>query len=224
MTVRTARDVRESADDPGIAAVAILRVAANVADAETVTIGDDVYEFDRADDGVVAGNIAVTAHSDDTPANATDALIAAINAEGTENVLAIDIGANEILLVTADAPGGNPAAGVGTGIALAETMSGGSNAWDTAALRGGRAAGLQSSSQDARVPNATEVALGNMHFIFPFTLEGAIAIVRITATGIEKPWDGAMSVSGKRLTLDNSGSGGFDWAATDTVYVFAWGA
>lgn len=200
------------AGDGGKKAVGILRVAANVADTETVTIGSDVYEFDRSDDGVTAGRIAVTAHSDDTPANATDALIAKINSDGTEPVTAVDIGDNEIL-VYADAVGA-------TTTALAETMAGTNNAWDTAALRGGADPALKRYVVDSRVPNAQEVALGNLHIVLPFTPTYVDVLVTVTSTGASKAWDGVTTIESGRVELDNSGS--TDWAATDTVRFIAY--
>lgn len=202
----------------GVAPIAVLRLASNVADTETVTIGADVYEFDRAANGVTAGRIAVTAHSDDTPANASTALANKINASGTELVKAVRISANEILIYAADAVGGDPDGSTAT-TALAETMAGANNAWDTAALRGGQDADYRAAASASRVPNATEVALGNMHFVFPFTVATAVAEVRVTAGGTPKGWVGGVTISGNRVTLDNAGA--TDWAATDTVTVIA---
>lgn len=201
----------------GVAHVATLRVAANVADEETVTIGADVYEFDRADDGVTAGRIAVTTHVDDTPANATNALITAINASGTEHVVAVDISANEIAVFTADEPGGNiqPSA---TTIAVSETLDGTDNTWDAANIDGGDQFGSP-LAMVSRVPTATEVALGNMHFGFPFTVGHVIAQVRVTASGAAKAWDGDIIATGRRVVINNDGA--TDWAATDTVTVIA---
>lgn len=205
--------------DYGTAGVAVLRVAANGADEETVTIGADVYELDRADDGVTAGRIAVTAQSDDTPAEVTDALVAAINASGTENVVAQGFSDNEVIVFTADYPGGNITPS-DTTLATAETLDGTNNVWSTSTngLLGGSRTGLIPAS--SRVPNATEVALGNMHFGFGFAVGGAIAQVVVTASGAAKAWDGDILISGRRVTINNDGD--VDFAATDTVRVIAW--
>lgn len=205
-----------AAINPGVAAFAVLRVENDGADEETVTIGNDVYELDRADDGVTAGRIAVTTQSDDTPAEVTDALIAAINTSGTEPVLAIDIDANEVLVVAADGVGGNPVAS-DTTLAVAETLGGVDNEWDTAALRGGVAPEAERNLVViARAPDATEVGTGNFHVVVPFTPLYTIVEVKDT-NGDRKAWDGATSITGQRVTLDNSGS--TDWAATDEVTV-----
>jgi hypothetical protein len=197
---------------PGLQrAVNVLRVAANVADTETVVIGQDTYEFDRAANGVTAGRIAVTAHADDTPTNATDALIAKINTSGTERVTAVDIGNNEILLVATD---------VGAiVIPCTETMAGTNNAYAANAMYGG--SGIANTRQETapRFPTTQEVNLGNLHFYFDFTVKQAIPSVIVTSTGTVKKWDGNYTITGPRVTLDNTGS--TDWATTDTVTVTA---
>lgn len=197
---------------PGAPAYAVLRIADNVADEETVSIGADVYEFDRAADGVVnAGAIAVSGHADNTPANATDALIAAINASGTEAVTAVDISDNQVLIV-ADAVGVNT-------MALAETMAGVNNEWDTAALRGGAAAAIKRQLTITRVPNATEVALGCVLIPLDFTPATAIVQVRETATGTPVAWDGNVLLRTAEQRVDLINAGSTDFAATDTITV-----
>lgn len=202
-----------AAYDPGRRAINVLRIASNVADEETVTIGSVTYEFDRAGDGVAtAGAVPVTGHADDTPANATDALIAAINANGGEPVSAIDISDNEVLIVV-DQPGN-------TQIACSDTLAGANNGWAAAATYGGRDPGARRVSLQQRVPNSTEVALGNMHFLFDFQPSMVLVLVAPTDTpGKLTAWDGAVSISGNRVTVDNSGV--TDWAGTDTVTVIA---
>jgi hypothetical protein len=200
--------------EKGVHAVNVLRVAANVADAQTVTIGSNVYEFDRAENGVTAGRIAVTGHADDTPANATNALIAAINASGTEPVTAIDIGANEILLKV-DGPGP-------VEITCAETLAGTNNELAYTKTYGGAVAGGLQLAKSSRVPDATEVALGNLHFVFAFTPVFVSVHVYTTSTGAAIAWDGVATIGASGLvTLDNSGS--VDWATTTTVSVLAVG-
>jgi hypothetical protein len=201
-----------SSKTPGARAVNVLRVASNVADTETVTIGADVYEFDRAADGVTAGRIAVTGHADDTPAAATDALIAKINASGTEAVTAVDISANEILIV-ANKPGA-------VVLACTETLGGANNAWAAAAMYGGAVPGPKKRQLLVRVPTAVEVAVGNLHFEFDFTPTKVKVDVRITATpGIAVAWDGAITITGGKVTLGNGGS--VDWSASHDVWVEA---
>jgi hypothetical protein len=198
---------------PGKVAVGIIYVPANVADPETVTIGADIYEFDRADDGADAGGtILVTAHSDDTPANATDALIAAINASGTEAITAIDISDNEILLV-ADAVGA-------VVIALAEAMAGVGNVVDSAAMREGAVAGFKDVAFVTRVPNATEVTLDQLHIPLDFVPATVIVQLRVTSTGALVAWDGDVLITGggnPYITINNDGS--VDFTASHTFHV-----
>lgn len=194
--------------DLGCLDVNVLRVASNVADTQIVTIGSQIYEFDRSADGAVAGRIAVVGHADDTPDNALTALAATINADSLSEVTAQKISANE-LLVFSKTPG--PKA-----ISCTETLAGANNAWANATTFGGRLAGEKVYSRIRRVPNATEVALGTMHFVFDFTPVLDSVRVVVTATpGIALAWDGAVTISGNRLTIDNTGT--VDWAATHTI-------
>lgn len=198
--------------DPGRMAVNVLRIAANVADTETVTIGADVYEFDT-DSTVTPGNIPVDVSGSVLPADATDALIAAINTSGTEDVTAVDISDNEILL-HGDTVGD-------VTLACAETMAGVNNEWAAAAMFGGADQTTRRCSVQRRVPTATEVALGQMHFMFDFTPAFVQALVAPTATpGALAAWDGGVTISGGRMTVDNAGA--VDWAVTDDVVVLAW--
>lgn len=200
---------------PGQRAMAILYVPANVADAQTVTIGTDVYEFDRAANGVVAGRIPVTGHADDTPANATNALIAAINASGTMPVTAIDGGATEVIVVH-NLAGEFP-------ITLAETLAGAANVWSVAALAGGERPRIGKMQFCKRVPTATEVTLGVMRFAYDFEPLSCQVRVHVTATGVQKLWDGNADIDATNMMISLDNGGGTDWAATDTVSVIAIG-
>lgn len=197
----------------GQRAINVLRMASNGADTETVTIGADVYELDRAANGVTAGRIAVTGHADDTPTNVLTALETRINAKvGVEKVTAVKISANE-LLVIADEPGA-------VVLACAETLGGANNLWVNATMYGGRVVSGRKNSAQVRVPKAEEVTLGNMHFMFDFTPTVVIVLVAPTATpGAYKIWAGVATISGGRVTIDNAGA--VDWAATDNVTVLA---
>lgn len=195
--------------DPGRLSLNILRVASNVANTETVTIGEDVYEFYN-DAGPTAGRIGVDVTGDLTPTNATTKLVAAINASGTERVTAKKISNNEVLIFQDEA--GLPV------LACAETLGGANNAWAAANTYGGRADGPRRISVQKRVPLAVEVALGNMHFQFDFPPKTVFIDVSVTATpGLAKDWLGTYSIDGNLLTVNNGG--GTDWAATDTLTV-----
>jgi hypothetical protein len=199
----------DSSIDPGQCAMNVLRLASNVANTETVLIGDDTYEFSN-DGAVTAGRILVDVTGDLTPSNASTKLVAAINASGTEDVYAYRISANEVLIVS-------KAVGA-VALACSETLGGTDNAWAAATMYGGKAGGPRRHNMQSRVPLAHEVALGNMHFKFDFLPQNVIVFVAPTATpGAWKLWDGTPTITDNRVTIGNGGS--VDWAATDTVYV-----
>lgn len=174
---------------------------------ETFTAGGNI--FDAGTFGTEVAGVDATA------GESSDAFVAAVNASGTEDISAIDIAADEVLLVA-------DAVGVVT-TAIAETMATVDNTVDSAAMRGGGAAAGIQMAKDARVPNAQEVLLGNMHFSFDFVPNNVQVQVRVTADGTLTAWNGAMTItaggSGAVVELDNSG--GTDWAATSTVYILA---
>ncbi len=187
----------------------VLRLASNVADGETVTIGNEVYEIDN-NAAVTAGNILVDCSGGLTPTLAGAALVATINAKTQQGITAKAISANEILIATR--------VGIaGRAIVCAETLAGANNAWAAAAMYGGSDVfkGVQLQS---RAVNATEVALAAMRFAFPFTPVAALVQVR-TAAGAPKAWGGTTTLTGDRVDLANTGS--TDLAATDVVTVFA---
>jgi hypothetical protein len=123
------------------------------------------------------------------------------------------IGANEVLVV-------HNALGINA-LACTETLGGSNNAWASATMYGGAVVTepLKLQRLMSRAPLSTEVTMENMHFYFPFSPVHAIALVRVTSGGAAKAWDGALTITGNRVTLDNSGS--TDWATTDTVTVLA---
>src|ERR1041385_679979 len=209
--MRTIKDVKDNLKPRR--AMNVLRVASNVADGETITIGGEIYEIDTAaaPGAVTAGNIRVDCNAGVTPTIASASIVAAISANTRLGLTAVAISVSEILVFT-----NNDNAPIG--LPCAETLAGANNAWATAAFYGGEASGLRGQRAAQRAPNAQEVAIGNMHFVFPFTVAAALVQVR-TSTGAAKVWDGLLTTSGGRVTLDNSGA--TDWAATDTVVVLA---
>ena len=92
-----------SAPVNGVAATGTLTFSDSVSDTETVTIGDDVYEFDT-DASVTAGNILVDVSGGATASDAVTALVAAITASDTQGVGAAD-GAGDTVVLTADTKG-----------------------------------------------------------------------------------------------------------------------
>ncbi len=149
-----------------------------------------------------------------TAAEFTTALETAANATATCPFAATRISANEVLFVAKNG-------GTST-VACTETLAGANNAWAAATTFAGDSpanGALPVTILVSRVPTATEVALGNMHFALNFAPSAVMAFVRVTSTGVVKAWDGATVVTGNRVSVDNSGS--TDWAATDTVLILA---
>ena len=175
------------------------------ADASTIYVGDGI---------AVGSTIAVGLVTTLTPAAFTTALTADINSQGAEQITATRISATEILLV-ADATGV-------VATACTETLAGANNVFANATMVGGRAMDQRRMAIQTRVPTATEVALDHLHVAFDFTPTILVVLVGPTATpGALKIWDGAWTISGGLVTIDNSGS--VDFAATDTVTVIAIG-
>ena len=81
-----------------VAASGILTFTDVVSDGETVTIGNDVYEFDT-DTSITEGNILVDVSTGATAADAVTALVAAITTNGTEPITATDGAGNTIDIV-----------------------------------------------------------------------------------------------------------------------------
>lgn len=117
-----------SAPVNAVAATGTLTFSGVVADGQTVTIGDDVYEFDT-DSSVTEGNIAVDVYGGATAPAAVTALVAAITASDTMGVGAAD-GAGDTVVLTADTKGT-----AANSIATTETCTNGS--FGAATLTGG---------------------------------------------------------------------------------------
>ena len=92
-----------SAPVNSVAASGTLTFTDTVSDGETVTIGDDVYEFDT-DASVTEGNILVDVSGGATASAAVTALVAAIVASDTQGVGAAD-GDGDTVVLTADTAG-----------------------------------------------------------------------------------------------------------------------
>src|SRR5512144_1148425 len=153
--MRTISDVKQTVRR-GRPACNVLRIAANVADGETVTIGNDVFEFDN-NSTYTAGRIQVVV-TGLTPTLATPALVAAINNSSTHRLLAVQISVNEVMVVGRD---DTAAAGA---IACSETMAGANNGWANATFFGGLSGGQYVSMLQQRAANAQDVAITYIRF------------------------------------------------------------
>lgn len=151
--------------------------------------------------------------TDASAADFTTALKAAIDASGDLGVQAVRVSANEVLVYST-----RPAMAAA---ATTETLAGSNNAWGAATLQGGAGGGedtLPIAITVKRAATTQEVALGNMHFVFAFSPTIALVEVQTTA-GVPKAFDGVATITGNRVTVDNSGSS--DWSAGDLVFVQA---
>jgi len=155
---------------------------------------------------------ALAGGADSSAANFTTALVAAIAADSSQRVAATRISANEVLFEDLSATASVAAA-------CTETLAGSNNAWASANTFGGEVTnGIPDSMIQTRAATAVEVALGTMHFLFPFTPTRFIVQAR-TSAGATKYITSLVTVSGRRLTI--TADGATVLAATDVVTVQA---
>lgn len=194
--------------------------------AEAVAVTTTSVWF-RATSPGVAGNLATTetggsiAFANSTlvsgagPNPATDPflvtnIVRIINTSNRIGVAATVIATNQILIQRL-APGLR-------GYTCSETFAGAS--WSATAMAGGRQSDpVIAPTVIQRVPTATEETVGRIDFTFPFTPTFAQVAVRGT-NGIPLGWNGAVAITGNRVTVSNSGT--VDWgAATNYVTLIA---
>lgn len=183
----------------------LLTIAADVADGQTFTIGNDVFEF-TPDNTPTAGRWPVSIAGGVTPAVALPAAAAALSLRG---YTAIVVGSN--VVVIDDTPGRT--------LACSETMAGAGNVWAAAATYGHAATDTGAVAvQQSRAVVAGEVTAG----LFAMAFNGAVQSVAVavrTAAGVAKAYDGALAISGRIVTLNAVGT--TDLAATDVVTITA---
>lgn len=176
----------------------------------TIATHADATDIYKAGTPATAGRIEVGLVTTLTPAAFSAAFTAVLNSDGTQAISAVKISDNEVLII-ADEVGA-------VTLACTETLAGTNNVFAAAAMYGGKAAGQRRVVVQRRAPNATEVALGTLHFVFDFVpVVQSIRVVVAATPGVAKAWDGGATVAGSRLTLDNGAD--TDWAATDLVEV-----
>lgn len=169
-----------------------------------------------------SGSIAVGLNATFTPTAFTPAFVADLNnfLRCSEQIGAIQISVNEVIIYAAnrDRKGVQTPLGTTSNLGTTETLAGASNAFDTATLAGGALPGQY--AYISRAPVANEVTAGVIHFIFPFAVNRVKRPkIYTTASGALATWDGAVTISGNRVTLDNTGAS--DWATTHTIEVEA---
>ncbi len=192
---------------------------ADVVDGELITIGNKVFEFD--DDSSVSGSNVLVDMSGSPTAQAVRAtLITAINANKPSIPVTAVVGHTEpaltgVIIIEADAEGtaGNQI--------FTTTMATGSSAIDgTGLLQGGENGASQKEWRHDRAVEAEDLTAAGMQFDTGLTSPRfAIAQVR-TAAGAIIAWDGLLTISGREVRMDNSGS--VDFAVGNVVVVQCW--
>jgi hypothetical protein len=157
------------------------------------------------------GGATLASGADPSAAEFTTALTTAINTTGV--LEAVRISANEVLVIDRSNTSFQAKA-------CSETLAGSNNAWAAANSYGGHGTPdtLPAIAMINRAAITQEVTLGNMHFVLGFAPVSVIVQVTSSA-GAKKAWDGAVTISGKRVIVDNSGA--TDWAAGDIVTLLA---
>lgn len=184
-------------------------------DTDILTIDGTVFELDVAPPSITAGRVGVDISGGATANDTAIALAAQISETlgvGSKRIYADAVIANTVEQVIIFGAGPFTATEALTNGTLAATTAyGGENSADA----------LASVLVD-RVPLASEVTTGAMHFVFDGTVKAAVIQARITATGAILPTlDTDVTIAANLVTLDNGGAGAVDFAATHTVAVAA---
>lgn len=189
--------------------VNVLRIATIAANGEAFVIGSETFSCVTSPDA--AFEFAPGADAAGSIAN----IVAAINTDSAQDITAVAITGG--VLVYSNRSGSRR-------LACTETLAGTNNAWAAAAMYGGTETPLTGAFRNFDVrpfsPTATDVAVGSTSVVFGFEPVAVEAFVR-TSAGAFKAWDGALSKSGRVVTLGNGGS--TDWTATDVITVVAAG-
>lgn len=186
--------------------------AASHADAQAIYTGDGI-----AGGSTVAVGLVTTL----TPDAFTDALVGDIaGGRGSEDVTALKISANEVLVYTADAPGG-ALSQTDYAPSCTETLAGANNEWAESNLVDGRYSGITQMSLIKHTVTATEVALTGVRILFPFDPDGFIAQL-YDSDGLFKEdiSDQITIVNNNRVEYDFTGA--TNPAENDVVQIMAW--
>lgn len=204
----------------GVIFISEAATVADVADGEIITIGNKVYEFDVAGDGVAGSNVLVDATGTPTAAALRATLLAAINANKPTIPVTAVVGFAEpaltgCIIVEADAEGdaGN--------MVFTTTMVTGTSAIDgSGLLQGGENGASQKEWRHNRIVEAEDVLVAGLQFDTGLTSPRfATAVVR-DAGGMVIAWDGDLTIVGREIRMDNGGS--VDWATGYSVTVQCW--
>lgn len=204
----------------GLIFISEAATVADVVDGEVIVIGNKTYEFDVAGDGVAGGNVLVDATGTPTAAALRATLIAAINAnKPTIPVSAVvcftEPALTGCIVIQADAEGD---AGL---LVFTTTMATGTSAIDgTGLLQGGENGSSQKEWRHCRIVEAEDVLLAGMQFDTGLdSPRFSTAVVRDT-NGVVVAWDGELTIVGREVRMDNSGS--VDFEAAHSVVLECW--
>jgi len=132
-------------------------------------------------------------------------------------VTAVDVeGDGSVILLIAEAIGA---------VTLATTETHGNGAFDDTSMRRGAAAAVRQIYRTALVFDSEEVTANLAYIPLPFTPVAVFVQVVVTATGLQKDWDGDVIITAPAapvpayVRINNDAA--VDIAATDTVYVLA---
>lgn len=174
----------------------------------TVAAHADAVDIFKGAAAPTAGNIPLPVGATLTPAAFSALAVTGLPAlSRIDGLAATAVSANHVLL-TAPASGG--------AIACAETLAGVDNTID-AAFYGGVLPGYTRAVSLTRVPTATEVTLGVMHFPVNFAVKYVKVYVNTTSSDAVVAWDGAVTWDGSLVSVGNGGT--TDWSTATTVTV-----
>lgn len=192
----------------------------------TVTVGDDVYEFRGSTPpaGGTAGRIWVYngANSAASRANLINAINGVVNAAtitrngtNTEEVVAsAGVTTGDVIVQSADDIGGDPIPS-STIIACAETLATATDVWDQANSYNGLATTLREAIAVALTLTAAMIAKGTVEVFFDFTPRSVIVVNR------SRPQNEAYTISGNAVSLTLAGGASPNNQATDVLDIIA---
>jgi hypothetical protein len=186
---------------------------ANLADGETIEIGDKTYEWDN-NASVGAGNVTVTIGAD--AAGDIVNLRNAINANkpSVPVTAAVDPIDTAVCRINADAQGsaGN--------LALATDMADADNIISGAAMTGGENAGTQTVGRGAYTVTALDVAAGSILIPTGLATPRFFQLDARSSTGLEKAITSLSVIDGGDIKVDFDGA--TNPVAGDVIYWDAW--
>jgi len=198
---------------PGVIASFRLVQSGQPTATDTLSIGADVYEADGAGANinfVIAGTAEAT----------MDNLLAAIQASGTEDVVASKVNATTLLVQSADAPNGSAVA-ASPDIAIVNGLTNYASSIGDANMNtlAGRAAGAVQMSVVSLTITAAMVTAAEARVTLPFTPVAFNPVVLNTSGDIKAAGADSFTISGDDIVI---ALGGADIVATDVVRMIVW--